>query len=406
MLGWSKGTEIVIWGTGKVAKKMFFRYRYEFPIVAFIDNEVKDQELYGIPVLSPNATDLRCRKVLIASTYWEEIASQLKEHSMVFGKDFLPYWCFEYDNINLLDLGRIERNENLINAIDYLRQGKSIAIIHGNCQTEFIQKGLECYKEFAEQFIFLQIPRIHLCNKNDIDVILNDQVWKKCKLFITQPVKADNAYDSRLGSEHLISLLSEETKILFIPNLYFDIYFPQAIRQKNNVLADIVGGRGLFPYGDSFIEQEYSCKFTLREMVEHLVEQVPMELDFSYTKKKFLEIETRERGCHIKMSDFIQFNYTKKRLFYTRNHPSREVLLELLRRIICELGIYRDTDLSLAYQKIYTKDLDFIDEVIYPWVKKQLNLEFECEYYMNSMLTEKKITISEYIEQYISVCLL
>ena len=73
------------------------------------------------------------------------------------------------------------------------------------------------------------------------------------------------------------------------------------------------------------------------------------------------------------MCDYLKDNYSKYCLFATANHPTKEMLLELSRRILTKLGI---SDLNILceddeIQAPMAKNLYF---VIYPSVLKALGL--------------------------------
>lgn len=85
--------KIAVWGTGNVAKKFYILYCKEFDVVCFFDNKVKGykkeecEKLYGVPILrwSPENT----YKIVIASSFWREIADQLNEYGFLPFKDYV-----------------------------------------------------------------------------------------------------------------------------------------------------------------------------------------------------------------------------------------------------------------------------------------------------------------------------
>lgn len=47
MYAWEKGTDIALWGTGKVAKKFYYSLRDKYHIIAFFDNKKRMMNFSG-----------------------------------------------------------------------------------------------------------------------------------------------------------------------------------------------------------------------------------------------------------------------------------------------------------------------------------------------------------------------
>lgn len=56
------------------------------------------------------------------------------------------------------------------------------------------------------------------------------------------------------------------------------------------------------------------------------------------TRASLAEIETREMGCDLRISDVIRAEYRERRLFFTFNHPSNWLLGRLAERILDRIG--------------------------------------------------------------------
>ncbi|MGL6210511.1 MAG: WcbI family polysaccharide biosynthesis putative acetyltransferase, partial [Paracoccaceae bacterium] len=56
------------------------------------------------------------------------------------------------------------------------------------------------------------------------------------------------------------------------------------------------------------------------------------------TKASLAEIETRELGCDLRISDVIVSEFRERRLFFTFNHPSNWLLQRLAERILDRIG--------------------------------------------------------------------
>lgn len=87
-----------------------------------------------------------------------------------------------------------------------------------------------------------------------------------------------------------------------------------------------------------------------------------------------LKIRENNQNLTIKISDFIQENFRKVRLFHILNHPTSNLLNELAMRILSHLGISKKIE--------STVDVPALDDFQFPIYRshyKNLNLEFDNE---------------------------
>ena len=63
---WEKGTEIAIWGTGKIGRRIYLKYRQEYSVKYFIDNYPKVKSIDDVPVVQPE--ELREKNIKILMT--------------------------------------------------------------------------------------------------------------------------------------------------------------------------------------------------------------------------------------------------------------------------------------------------------------------------------------------------
>lgn len=92
-------SKIVIYGTGKIARRMFYKYQNENYIVNWYDDEAKQDELYQTPIMKK--LEKKCNQiVIVADANWTEKCEKLNERHWVMGEDYIPYWLEEYKMIN------------------------------------------------------------------------------------------------------------------------------------------------------------------------------------------------------------------------------------------------------------------------------------------------------------------
>ena len=75
---------------------------------------------------------------------------------------------------------------------------------------------------------------------------------RKVDLLVTQVIRSSNSFDIRLSSENIIVYLNRNSNlvdVLIVPNLFFDVYFPQGGRMPNirNVGFEKYGEQVFFP---------------------------------------------------------------------------------------------------------------------------------------------------------------
>ena len=134
------------------------------------------------------------------------------------------------------------------------KSGKKIAIIFGNCQTEKLQNFLLNNYFFAKKYFIIKLPMV--CNYGNDKLLscFQENFWSLCDLFISQRISNDNRFNPVLATQKIPLLLPEYAKIIWVPNVYFDGYFPQ--NSKNFCEVDTYRFRngGLFPHGDKFVD--------------------------------------------------------------------------------------------------------------------------------------------------------
>ena len=85
--------KIAIWGTGKRAEKFLLSYGDIFDVQCFYDSTNFGFEKYGIIVKQYDPTDNI--KIIIASTYWEEISDQLEKYGKKYLVDYIDSEAYE-----------------------------------------------------------------------------------------------------------------------------------------------------------------------------------------------------------------------------------------------------------------------------------------------------------------------
>ena len=288
---------------------------------------------------------------------------------------------------------------------------KKAAIIFGNCQTGQLAKILINNPTFYKNYFIIQLPMV--CDYNDLSLkYFQENFWSVCDLFISHHVNENNRFSPLLATKKLSERLPIGASIIFIPNVYFDGYFPQITKNLHNVDLD-KHQSGRFPYGDKYVDQFLNNAQAQGGGVnlENLTNYIKMQNFISESEvikqiqNSFQALEQREISCNIKMSDIVEARYKKEQIFYSPNHPTQDILIELAKRILKFMDI-NDVDFENINVLLDVRDsLMGQDIPIYPKVKEILNLENSLEkFFPNRFLWSFKGDYLEFLIEYAKWC--
>lgn len=397
--------KIVIWGTGNIARSFYYEKGWQYDIQYFIDNNQPEYKIGDLQVFTPDKVDLRRYKIVIATTKWEGIAEYLESCGLSFFEDYLPYSLMEIDEIPFMEILKRINVWGREKAVSAYQRGREIAFINGNCQTSRIKMYLQQNREFNSKFVFLDIPPLYLLSHDEIDLLMyGKDILNRTKLFISQNISLNNAFDSRFSNEYWLKLMDEKVQYIRIPNLFLDIYFPQGGKEQDSEKEPYV--RNIFPYNDAIIDELTNKKgfggegYTTDEIVEII------EMDDFFTddflrwviEYRFEQLREREKFCDIKMTDYIQERYLKEQIFYSRNHPTNKVLKEESLRILRYMDINGDIE-----EKVAIPELSVNQEFIYPGIYHKLHTAFKRKWYSDP-LSISRYTLAEEIKKYLFCC--
>lgn len=203
--------------------------------------------------------------------------------------------------------------------------------------------------------------------------------------FNTQEVKdkiysSDVVFSQRVNEDYPAefvrpSVLRKDlgSRAVIWPNIYFDGYFP-GVRY---VYAQS-GGKVTGPLSDYHflqIQKAYKDGLSPTDAWEAFTSPEPSDLlPADPVADSIANLRHREQNSDFGISDFIEANYARSKLFYSMNHPTDEVLQEALRRMVETAGV----DLKIpAYDPAllngYPYSLSEIDLPILPFVQQLHN---------------------------------
>ncbi len=386
--------QVAVWGTGKVGRCFYYKHRNELDVKFFIDNYPKRNQIDNIPVITPEHMDSDI-KIIIAVADYFDICNQCESMGKQFIVDYFPYDFYEENQISFVFLHRLFRIEKVKEIIRKANLIKRTIVIIGNCQTQMIKKMLFASNAFKKDYILIDIPPIYECDDTMVGLFEQVELFKTVSLILSQNISKNNGYTDLLSTEIVKKQRGEKTKIVIIPTLYFDVYFPQTIHQScsNYFLKEV--GITSYPYGDWLLD-ELSKKYQYQDVceiveIDNLFDKTLMGRIKEY---RFAELKHREEQCNITIVDFIEKNYKTQQLFYCKNHPNNNLLSELTRRILASLGYFDYVYISSRYT-----EMDQYSEAIYPSVYKALQLDFPIRGYKDVLYGG--MNLSGFVKNYI-----
>jgi len=192
-----------------------------------------------------------------------------------------------------------------------------------------------------------------------------DEELATCDLFIFQ-------YSSKEPIEKYTSKLSPNCKQVSFPYIYDDGTF------------SIHMGTGGFSIIDKLVQKGHSSDEILK-----MYDDNSINFELSDRRLKSIEIlQEREKHCTIKISDFIKLNRDKP-LFFTHNHPTMILTIELCNRICTQLNLNHFQNNNYGW--LYGLHLDMTGFCHFPYNKRESTLK-------RSMLNLDKYSICNQVK--------
>ena len=303
----------------------------------------------------------------------------------------------------------------LIDAIEQIKKksGKKCAMTFGNCQARRLFQVLKRHVQFRKEYFFLSIPEVFRYTNEMIDLIFGGggQFLQLVDLFISQHVKETNKFGASLATRNISNKLSESCKIIWIPNAYFTGYFPQLTTQTHKIIVD--GGDTRFPHGDRYID-EIMEKSGMNPDIDAILDKLSSP-DFISTEdiqtemnRSIGELTKREWLCDVKVSRFVEDNVFGKQIFFSQNHPSSEVVMEIAHQVLRFIGMRSNNFIELK-NIVDVSNLDFSavgqDIPIYPSVKNFFKFQESLDtYWANRYSWDFQGNFKDFQRAYIRQC--
>ena len=252
-------------------------------------------------------------------------------------------------------------------------------LVYGNCQSPIISRILSANPRFSLNYEIVKCKPVFKIGKSDLENLKS--IIQEIDLFIYQPVRSGYSGLEELGTDYLKNLLKPHSLSISFHSLYFNNYNPEIIYiSKPNAVDDdrvFVGPFG--DYHNKNIIDMFIRGCQVKDVIKFLSD--PEALDRlsiqENLKSSINELERREHefGIDIKIASYVENNYQLKRLFWTKNHPSNNILFYCASGILERLG-FLDNKNILMKRLIATEFLDGTYFSIHPAIYSALDLTF------------------------------
>lgn len=214
---------------------------------------------------------------------------------------------------------------------------KKEVLFFGNCQPDVLRWILNLPVEYNCKYI-----PVHW------DTVVSEEYLKetvqKSDVIICQPVKDGYRGFSHLNTKFILDNKRDETVMIIFNSCFFKFYFFDHISniEKNGVSRKLVYDR---KYMVEYYKQGKSPEDYIADCIEDpdfkSVEELESYLqeDFDELDKRYDEMIEKYNGSnvhHISLKDYIVENFRERLLFYTPNHPSKEIF-HYLSKVISEI---------------------------------------------------------------------
>ena len=237
---------------------------------------------------------------------------------------------------------------------------KKTCVLIGTCITFGVAFMLRSSEEFLNEYDFIKFE-----TNSDTKIVENlgisDELLARADVIIYHPPGwAD--WGNEEGYVNLVQRFPENAEKISIPYPIFPVLWPFHCHDSRNeqVNGQIFPDGGVinYPYGDAIVVGALKKGIDPAEILSYCMSVDYAEMiDLQALLNTSMNIQIqKEADTDVKMLDFVQNNFTNRRVFQTMNHVGNETLLHMVNQILARLGL----------AKLPRTLLDRIDELVRP----------------------------------------
>ena len=210
--------------------------------------------------------------------------------------------------------------------------------ISGNCVTKVIPHFLRTNEDFNAAYEIEDLKPIFMIKKEDLEPF--KAVVSSCDIFLTQPIGGQKYVEMGIDTESIKKIMKPGTELFSIPVPYFIGYFPEQFYLHDSTAALVGVCEGLpSPYHNKIIFWGYLNGKSVEDTLDLLYAPKTLKNISQLTADSLAELRRREKNLSFKISDFLESQYMRKRLFWTINHPANALIQYMSSEILKILEI-------------------------------------------------------------------
>lgn len=366
-------SRIIIFGTGEKGRRFCMKYKDKLHM-AYATSNLDNETVGNLERIEwSNFAGREEYLIIVCSGAENEIAYQLFERGLEYGKDFI--------------------NQDIAEA---LLDGKEIVLSVGQCELEVTNYIFNSIPEFAEKYMGICYREYDVLGLKELKTpkleisLMANQVTELADYFI---------YPANLSKERqdyyqmLLERIPSGCRSVSVPLTTFEGYWPQDSAPYYETSPYYKKNENdLYPFGgrrDINLENAVENGTVEKEIKKILRDDFySKEEVYKLFQKTLKKYRVLERKSDIKISDFLEENYLVRRVFLDRGHACDFVLKEYAKRILTFLDIAINLEMIEKINLDWYKQHHF-EQPIYSSVQRCLKFKEQKEYclFVNKILT-------------------
>ncbi len=290
----------------------------------------------------------------------------------------------------------LRENNNILGKVFYkiLLRGRKLVAFYGECHIYLYNAYFNECKAFKKQYKILGGKEIEYLAHYHKKQINRSASWAYLDFLVYNSGVPKR--DGAPSLECVLEWLPEKCQRIEVTNAAFKGYTPQHTEKK-------IENSGYFTWGDKNLNKLLELDNADENVLDELKtpEYYSAEYVNTFFDKSIVRMKQYERGCTVKIADYVEMYGKTRLLYYSVTHPENEVMEEIAKRILFLLGIEGDK-IVLTGKSNRSFDLHSHGEVVYPSVWYGLGLEGKPEdrKIQPGDYKEIQLTFEDYIKRY------
>lgn len=269
---------------------------------------------------------------------------------------------------------------------------RKIIGFYGECHIYIYGGALDSMKKVKKSYVLLGAKEIEYLARWHSSSINRKSSWDKLDVLIYNP--GVPVREGAPSLEQVLKWVPKTCKKIEVTNAAFKGYMPQHTER-------VFKNAGYFIWGDKNLNKLIKEKNTIDNI--QLDNIYSSQYVNDYFDKAVKHLKMYERESTVKIADYIEKFGRERVLYYSVTHPETEIMLELTKRILTELGIEAESGGCIISNAQF--DLHSHGEVVYPCVYRGLGISENpmTRTIQPGNYKEIQYTFREYVDEYIKM---